>query len=133
MLWAASLRHRLGWMLPHGYWVHAQYGTLGMSRFSQGFPVPVYGEWYTDMPATDGGWWYGEYRATKVLDMQLAAWVPVAVAGVVAAIPWRLDALERRRAGAGRCPKCRYDRAGLAMGAACPECGAPPVEAVSAA
>jgi len=29
----------------------------------------------------------------------------------------------RRRSG--RCPRCGYDRAGLAVGAVCPECGAP--------
>jgi hypothetical protein len=28
-----------------------------------------------------------------------------------------------RRYGKGRCPSCGYDRAGLAEGAACPECG----------
>lgn len=29
----------------------------------------------------------------------------------------------RRRRRAGRCPRCGYDRAGLAAGAVCPECG----------
>ena len=38
-------------------------------------------------------------------------------------VAWRLDALARRRERVGRCPKCHYDRAGLAAGAVCPECG----------
>jgi hypothetical protein len=32
-------------------------------------------------------------------------------------------ARRRVRRGKGRCPSCGYDRAGLAEGAACPECG----------
>ncbi len=32
-------------------------------------------------------------------------------------------ARRRVRRGRGRCPSCDYDRAGLAEGAACPECG----------
>jgi hypothetical protein len=33
-------------------------------------------------------------------------------------------ARRRVRRGKGRCPSCGYDRAGLAEGSACPECGA---------
>ncbi|HVU64865.1 MAG TPA: hypothetical protein VHC70_12870, partial [Phycisphaerales bacterium] len=42
---------------------------------------------------------------------------------------WRLDTLARRRArrGVNLCPKCGYDRAGIAGDAKCPECGALPV------
>ncbi len=36
----------------------------------------------------------------------------------------RFDSLARRRARIGLCPKYRYDRAGLAADAVCPECGA---------
>jgi hypothetical protein len=38
---------------------------------------------------------------------------------------WRRDAVLRRRACAEFCPKCHYDRAGLAADAVCPECGTP--------
>jgi len=41
----------------------------------------------------------------------------------------RLDMLARRRARIGCCPKCNYDRAGLAPGSVCPECGAAMVAA----
>jgi uncharacterized OB-fold protein len=37
---------------------------------------------------------------------------------------WWLDAKARRRILLNLCPNCSYDRAGLAMGAVCPECGA---------
>jgi len=44
------------------------------------------------------------------------------------AIARRRDALKHRRVQAGLCPTCGYNRAGIAAGAVCPECGttAPP-------
>jgi rubrerythrin len=48
------------------------------------------------------------------------AWVTTAIC---TAFTWRLDTLARRRERLGRCPKCNYDRAGIAAGAVCPECG----------
>jgi hypothetical protein len=45
---------------------------------------------------------------------------------VVSALACRFDALARRRERAARlnlCPKCNYDRAGIAADAKCPECG----------
>ena len=39
---------------------------------------------------------------------------------VLVGVPFARAALRRRR---GRCPRCSYDRAGLAEGTACPECG----------
>jgi hypothetical protein len=50
---------------------------------------------------------------------------PLPLAFVLASgIAWRLDILARRRARLNHCPKCSYDRIGLATGAKCPECGA---------
>jgi hypothetical protein len=39
------------------------------------------------------------------------------------ACAWRVDILARRRARLNICPKCNYDRAGIAGDAKCPECG----------
>ena len=49
--------------------------------------------------------------------------MPIAGTTVIA---WRLDTLARRRARLNLCPKCDYDRTGLADGAVCPECGSAP-------
>ncbi len=48
--------------------------------------------------------------------------VAVLIATITAAA-WRFDTLARRRASLNLCPKCNYDRTGLAVGAVCPECG----------
>ena len=61
-----------------------------------------------------------------------AAWPiwPLAVVSLAATVVgWRLDARGRRkraRVGQNLCPNCSYDRAGLGLGAKCPECGRPP-------
>jgi hypothetical protein len=52
-------------------------------------------------------------------------WVLLLPTLLATAAAWRLDARARRRARAGLCATCHYDRAGLATSAVCPECGAP--------
>ncbi len=54
-------------------------------------------------------------------------WPPLITSVCAAGVAWRLDFLTRRRARIGHCVKCNYNRAGLAGGARCPECGAMPV------
>ncbi|HMN40561.1 MAG TPA: hypothetical protein PKE29_06910 [Phycisphaerales bacterium] len=58
--------------------------------------------------------------------LTMPLWAPAVGILFITAIAWRLDTLARRRVRAHLCPKCRYDRAGLAMGVACPECGSQP-------
>jgi len=54
----------------------------------------------------------------------LPLWIPTLMSAAVAFAAWCMDTLARRRARLNLCPKCRYDRTGLAMSAVCPECGA---------
>ena len=56
--------------------------------------------------------------------LYIPLWAPVVATSFVSYCAWRLDTLSRRRARVGLCPKCNYDRTGLAVGAVCPECGA---------
>ena len=56
--------------------------------------------------------------------IEVPLWIPCLTSMVLAGSAWRLDTLARRRARNGFCPKCDYDRTGLAIGAVCPECGA---------
>jgi hypothetical protein len=53
-------------------------------------------------------------------------WAPALVLAIPTAILWRRDHMLTKRARAGRCPKCGYDRAGLAATIPCPECGTTP-------
>ncbi len=53
-------------------------------------------------------------------------WAPVCVVGAATILARRFDTLARSRARLNLCPKCNYDRTGLAIGAVCPECGSVP-------
>jgi hypothetical protein len=60
---------------------------------------------------------------------EVPLWRPTLMVGVPAAALWLLEAFaldgaEIRRRKRGRCPKCGYDRRGIAAEARCPECGA---------
>ncbi len=60
-----------------------------------------------------------------LIQAELVTLWPFALVGVVCVLTSLvLDLLLSRRHGFGRCPKCNYDRTGLAAGAVCPECGA---------
>jgi len=54
-------------------------------------------------------------------------WVPhwpfVAIAAFVTVLGWGADFRASRRARLNCCPKCNYDRTGLAASTVCPECG----------
>lgn len=64
--------------------------------------------------------------------VSIPLWPVIAASLVTTAIPWTLFAWARvkaaRRAAAGLCPACGYDRDHLAEGAPCPECGAVPAK-----
>jgi hypothetical protein len=51
-------------------------------------------------------------------------WIPALCIALATIAAWRLDWIARRVARFNLCPKCHYDRAGLAKDAKCPECGA---------
>ncbi|HVU64173.1 MAG TPA: hypothetical protein VHC70_09365 [Phycisphaerales bacterium] len=56
-------------------------------------------------------------------------WLLAAAALGVAIAASAPELLARRRARLNLCPSCHYDRAGLAAGAKCPECGMLPADA----
>lgn len=69
--------------------------------------------------------WYGRLSSLDENIVGLPLW-PLPLGTLIAtATAWHLDTLARRRArgGVNLCPKCNYDRGGLASGAGCPECG----------
>jgi hypothetical protein len=72
-------------------------------------------EWRYFRTSAGGGW-----------AVALPLWWPLPFLAVGTAAAWRLDTVARRRVRLNLCPKCNYDRAGIAADAKCPECGAMP-------
>jgi hypothetical protein len=87
-----------------------------MSRLSRRIPM----QWRCEV--TSGG----AVGRSRIFDVWIPLWIPVCIASALAAVAWRLDTLARRRARLNLCPKCNYDRAGIAGDAKCPECGGSP-------
>ncbi|HVU64521.1 MAG TPA: hypothetical protein VHC70_11135 [Phycisphaerales bacterium] len=103
--------------------------------------------WTRDMPVDFGGQWgvimqgpnhWDEHPRAWAFDWgghffyhspngdwvaEFPVWPVAALLLMVTALAWHFDTLARRRERVGRCPNCNYDRAGLAAGAVCPECG----------
>jgi hypothetical protein len=68
--------------------------------------------------------WDFEYESTPpAWTVYVPFWFPAAIVLFATGAAWHTDLRARRRARAGHCVICGYDRAGLAGGAACPECG----------
>ncbi|HVU62894.1 MAG TPA: hypothetical protein VHC70_02865 [Phycisphaerales bacterium] len=69
------------------------------------------------------GLYYTSKEPPRDWSVTLPMW-PFAFACLFATVTaWRLDGIARRRARLNLCPKCGYDRAGIAADAKCPECG----------
>ena len=124
VVWGAS-----GWWWVQAYASNGWVGSVFAGRLAIGtyaLPVP----WTTSIRMAavskppEFFWWFDleSYSGDGYIEIPL--WAIAAPLAGITAIAWRLDTLARRRARAGLCPKCRYDRAGLAPGAVCPECGA---------
>ncbi len=65
--------------------------------------------------------YFDSYTSASVV---IPLWPAVVMLSLATGTAWRLDTLARRRERLNHCPKCNYDRTGLAPGAVCPECGA---------
>jgi hypothetical protein len=100
----------VGWEMrwsPHWYWGYS--GEKGRYGDTEIWHVGVL---YAPDPS---GWAVG-----------VSVLYPVALTLIPAALLWYAD---RRRRGPGSCGGCGYDRAGLAVGVKCPECGTVPAPA----
>jgi hypothetical protein len=80
--------------------------------------------WRFGVAQPDFPWLYSKQVTGPLTHWEIPLWWPLIVACLAATVgAWRLDSLARRRARLNCCPKCNYNRAGLAPGAVCPECG----------
>ncbi len=115
----------------HGYTYSAQVAS-GCFVFAYRELPAFETRWFFERRGMPMRWWPG-CRSTALsgnmifLVIVLPLWMPfVALAIPVALLFWfdRRHRRRARRARAGHCAACGYDLAGLAAGAACPECGA---------
>jgi hypothetical protein len=60
---------------------------------------------------------------TRYWGGHLPLWIPFVFVAFPSGLLWLLHRIVMKRPGAGQCPKCGYDRRGLAVDAGCPECG----------
>ncbi len=64
-----------------------------------------------------------DFKNWKFKAFIMPLWIPAALLSIACGVlTWR-DGRPWRRSRNGFCPKCNYDRAGLAPAASCPECG----------
>ena len=69
-------------------------------------------------------WWFYADPDRTFPQFGIPLWLPAVISLAVVITARRLETLARRRARLEFCARCNYDRAGLAAGAVCPECGA---------
>ena len=84
-------------------------------------------EWVSyDHDFSQWKWWFRWNTVWLFSHVEVPLWSPALLCLLATAAAWRADATYLRRVREGACPACGYDRAGLAAGAVCPECGKQP-------
>jgi hypothetical protein len=129
VVWIGSGWYSASWASTHDFQVHLTQGRLELliGRAMQ-FP---FSQNFFSLRRDPGSFYWGVHwirmgkGAPVIVDIPL--WLCVIAMFLPTLAIWRVDILVSRHERAARlnlCPKCGYDRAGLAIGAACPECGA---------
>ncbi|MBX3379531.1 MAG: hypothetical protein KF805_05525 [Phycisphaeraceae bacterium] len=125
-LWIGTARHAVLFVWKSGLTVMSAYGTIGIGKQYVWLPIPPEMQgWHLDM----GGsaplqWWFNGEWDDAARNVSVPLWAVCLPVLIATGAAWRLDVLATRRKKVGRCATCGYDRAGLKLDAACPECGA---------
>ena len=88
--------------------------------------IPIYeaaNRWRPFRPFQTWGFECQGRSSAAIWHVTVPLWFPGLCTLALTLTAWRLDTLARRRARLNLCPKCNYDRAGIAKDAVCPECG----------
>jgi hypothetical protein len=122
-LWISSRWWFGGYRSRGGTWVCVGVGMVGIEYATTSVPPQSYGFDYDFNAAPDLVWWFDWGSQPPWAWIWVPLWVPTVPLLLATVAAWRLDAVARRRTGAGCCAKCGYDLRGLREGAVCPECG----------
>lgn len=96
-------------------------GLIAMTEQATGVPVPR--GLRIIRKSHDMAWWFRVTWEPGRKTVSVPLWCPLVIATGLSAAAWHRDLAARRRARAGSCPACGYQRAGLPARAPCPECG----------
>ncbi len=125
VVWIGSGWWGVWWWSKGGDCAAIAMGTLIVG--TQDYPVPASdaGLSIEGSSLKNFGWWirFADDSGPTVWQLFVPLWLPMLSSLLITALAWRLDLLAWRRERMGKCPKCHYDRTGLAPGAVCPECG----------
>ncbi len=117
IIWVGSARYVVIWKSDGGVSFSIASGKFGIAHSSAGLLQPGWEFRENDDPFD---WWYTWVSLKRLWFLQIPLWVPLVATTSVAAFCWH-----RRiwvSSHLNRCPTCKYDRAGLAPAAPCPEC-----------
>jgi hypothetical protein len=133
VVWVASGWFMYVWVTPRCLCVFLGRGAVGYGRVARLAPGDYADTLPADIERANRRWQhfqmlgrpsvFNNYTGPEVV---CPVWIPAAAMASITLLAWRLDALARRRARTTHCPKCGYDRAGIAAEAKCPECGSAP-------
>ena len=133
VVWVGSGCYRANWRIAAGTSVEIGAGRLEYSEVSlfsdlarHGWATPEVGLRSIAAGEPELNWSFRRADLGKALFVFIPLWPAVLLSLLATAAAWRADAKYLRRARVGMCPACGYDRAGLAPGAVCPECGNQP-------
>jgi hypothetical protein len=123
VVWIGSALHGSGWLAVTGsfFWIERGHFVFG---FDHSYADSDIKGWRFVPAEQPWGWWWNLESAPGTWVLTTPLWFPALLCLSVAGVAWRLDTLARRRVRLNLCPKCNYDRAGIAKDAVCPECGA---------
>ena len=124
VVWIGSGWRAVSWFWPDSGVVGLQAGCLTYHNVAGGGKAGDYLNFWFRPENKPFKW--GFSRGTRYVADAFAIplWFPALLSLLATAAAWRADAKYLRRVREGACPGCGYDRAGLAVGAVCPECGA---------
>ncbi len=128
VVWMGSNGRMLWWSSSDGHALVVDRGLLQIEYP----PLPngrhLKAGWHAQRVFDGLFWWPLPRRDFGFSNFVIPFWYLVAASLTGTASAWSLDVFANRRARfkPHRCPKCNYDRTGLAPGVVCPECGSKP-------